>query len=975
MLIRKLSRKLKCIKFYFMRECGLRTLVCFVVAESKDVFVLRFLKIFAWLVLIFFISSEVRSAQLELYCWGRNDFGQVGIGDPNIDPVARPALVDTDDNNTLFRDVFQVSVGFDHTCSVKLDGTVWCWGGNYSGQLGDGSTTDRARPVQITSNLPNNQAILISGGEQHTCAIDNDPQVRQVWCWGSDTWGQLGDDYNLADQTSPAKVRYDIDRDGNLDGDLVNAIYVGSGRHHSCAILMDGSVWCWGRNDRGQVGDGTITTNPIPVAVRVVDSLGNPVTGFVQVVGGWSHTCALRWDGTVWCWGRSGRLGYNEATDTPYVNQPVQISGTGETLTGVVQITAGADHTCALRWDGTVWCWGINGNGQLGDNTFSNRRRAVQVVDSLGNPLTSIVQIGAGEIHSCALRSDGVVFCWGSDENDELGDGPDATDKPYAVRILQDDTGQPFQNIVAIMTDGKGNHTCAVKLVGGVFPSDYPCTPTRPLTENEVAPSRVTDPNPEFSSWSNCFHSFRYRVRVWADNLKTQLVWDSGMRVGGPILEGTRIALWGPASRGIAYWGKFLRWGRQYWFEIELGGANWSFPSILSTFTMFIPKGKILYPEWNMLSIPSGTTETTSASLGDDVSCTWWRWDEPTQKYYQTNQFEPGRSLWCYAPQGIPLDLTVGTAYYPSFSLNLSCSSTPTKNDFWCFNMVGNPFPVTLDVSTFIFTNVLTAVWVWIGGPASAWPANYVWCNTNLPLTCDPRARYIEPFEGFWLRCTQSPCAVTMPYPEFFKPAPALEVKSSPLLLVKVEGTCCGGKKDMQNWFGIISDASDEFGKYDVPEIFSSRSLVHFVETNAGQWSGAWAQNIKSYSKEKIWILEVKPQKTSDVTLTFRFAVGSGRWDIFLEDQDSGTVRQVFDGRSITLTGVPQTGKKLLLVAREKFSRPKAKGILQDVVISGQGAGKSGGRKFYVEVNCSTAYANLLVIVFFVLLLRRILKP
>jgi len=301
--------------------------------------------------------------------------------------------------------VWTFSTGGYHSCALKSDGTVWCWGWNNRGQLGDGTTTDRYTPVQVV-NLTN--VVSIAAGAYHTCALKSD---GTVWCWGYNEDGELGDG-TTTNRHTPVQV-----------SGLTSVVSIAAGDYHSCALKSDGTVWCWGYNYCGELGDGTTTKRLTPVQV-------SGLTSVVSIAAGGYHTCALKSDGTVWCWGNNedGELGDGTTTDR---HTPVQVSG----LTSVVSITAGGYHTCALKSDGTVWCWGYNEDGELGDGTTTNRHTPVQVVN-----LTNVVSIAAGGLHSCALKSDGTVWCWGYNYDAELGDGT-TTNRLTPVQTLNYNLG------------------------------------------------------------------------------------------------------------------------------------------------------------------------------------------------------------------------------------------------------------------------------------------------------------------------------------------------------------------------------------------------------------------------------------------------------------------------------------------------------------------------------------------------------
>jgi alpha-tubulin suppressor-like RCC1 family protein len=332
-------------------------------------------------------------------CWGYNGYGQLGIGNWNDQntPNQTASLGDG-------RTAVAISAGLYHTCAILDDGSVSCWGGNDYGQLGDGTTTDRNTPTQTSSLGTDRTAIAISAGERHTCAILDDESVS---CWGTNNVGQLGIVKANTHRYTPTKT--------SSLGEGRNAVAIAAGDRHTCAILDDGSVSCWGRNNYGQLGDGTYDNTYTPTQTS---SLGTDRTA-VEIAAGNSHTCAILDDGSVSCWGRNyeGQLGDGTTTGR---NTTTQTSSLGEGRTAVA-ITAGYRHTCALLDDGSVSCWGKNGDGQLGDGTYDNAYTPTQT-SSLGTDRTAVA-ITAGMYHTCAILDDGSGSCWGYNGDGQLGDG------------------------------------------------------------------------------------------------------------------------------------------------------------------------------------------------------------------------------------------------------------------------------------------------------------------------------------------------------------------------------------------------------------------------------------------------------------------------------------------------------------------------------------------------------------------------
>jgi alpha-tubulin suppressor-like RCC1 family protein len=349
-----------------------------------------------------------------VWCWGDNTDGRLGIN--NTTAQYAPVQVLGAGGSGTLTNVSQTIAGDYHTCAVKIDGTAWCWGRNSLGQLGINNTTAQYAPVQVlgvggSGNLTNVRQISV--GRFHTCVVKTDDTV---WCWGNNSSGQLGIN-NTTQQYAPVQV---LGAGGS--GILTNVSQIAAGRSQTCAVKTDDTVWCWGGNTDGQLGINNTIQQNAPVQVLGVGGSGN-LTNVSQVAVGGNVTCAVKNDGTVWCWGWNyyGQLGTNNNISQ---NAPVQVLGAGGsgTLTGASQIAVGGSQTCAVKTDNTAWCWGTNGSGQLGTNNTTDQYAPVQVlgVGGSGN-LTNVSQVAAGTYHSCAIKTDNTAWCWGINSRGQLG--------------------------------------------------------------------------------------------------------------------------------------------------------------------------------------------------------------------------------------------------------------------------------------------------------------------------------------------------------------------------------------------------------------------------------------------------------------------------------------------------------------------------------------------------------------------------
>jgi alpha-tubulin suppressor-like RCC1 family protein len=236
---------------------------------------------------------------------------------------------------------------------------VSCWGKNRNGQLGDGTGEHRHTPTQTSTLGDNRTAVAISAGGSHTCAILDDGSVS---CWGKNYNGQIGDGTG-DDRFTPTQT--------SSLGDNRTAVAISAGGSHTCAILDDGSVSCWGKNNYGQIGDGTNGSDDHRHTPTQTSSLGDNRTA-VAISAGGSHTCAILDDGSVSCWGINfkGQLGDGSTNPSEDRNTPTQTANLGGIA---VVIAAGGDHTCAILEDDSANCWGYNYFGQLGDGTTTDR--------------------------------------------------------------------------------------------------------------------------------------------------------------------------------------------------------------------------------------------------------------------------------------------------------------------------------------------------------------------------------------------------------------------------------------------------------------------------------------------------------------------------------------------------------------------------------------------------------------------------
>jgi len=332
-----------------------------------------------------------------------------------------------------------IAGGGKHTCILTDASGVKCWGLNTSGQLGDGTVVNRTRPVDVDGLT--NRVAAISAGFDHTCAMTANGRAR---CWGRND-GRLG---GLAPDGMARTTPLDVCADDACVTSLSNVDALAAGGSHTCALLRDGSVKCWGNNEDGQLGNGTRTRSPTPVEV-------GGLADVVAVGAGTSHTCALTAAGAVVCWGSNGegQIGDERACGMR-CSAPSPVTGLDS---GVAAISVAGLHACALTTGGAVRCWGFNFDGQVGTGTSGTIYTTPANVSGLDSGVAAISANGGFRGHTCALTSAGRLQCWGDNAEGQLGDGS-TTDRYTPVEV-------PGLSDVVRVAAGDA-HTCALTGAG-----------------------------------------------------------------------------------------------------------------------------------------------------------------------------------------------------------------------------------------------------------------------------------------------------------------------------------------------------------------------------------------------------------------------------------------------------------------------------------------------------------------------------
>ncbi len=330
-----------------------------------------------------------------------------------------------------------ITGGFDQACVAVADGSVKCWGGNSKGQLGNNSTTDAAQPVAATID----KVVRIAGGggpiSQFTCAVKSD---GTAWCWGFNGYGGiLGDGKNGMDSLIPVQTT-----------GLAGAQLIATGPGHACASAS-ADIFCWGSNQTyGALGDtdpSVLNGSAVPHKIPAGNLPGSNVT---SLTAGSFNNCATFANGDLYCWGRGdfGQLGLNSKNNQP---TPQKVTLPKKAL----QVAAGDLHACALLDDATVVCWGHNFSGQIGDGSAMNDKLTPTAVMGL----SGVASIGLGDSHSCAVLQNGSVSCWGLNNNGQLGNGQ-TVDSNVPVAVMNVANAQ--------RVEGGSDFTCAYLTTGGV---------------------------------------------------------------------------------------------------------------------------------------------------------------------------------------------------------------------------------------------------------------------------------------------------------------------------------------------------------------------------------------------------------------------------------------------------------------------------------------------------------------------------
>lgn len=496
-------------------------------------------------------------------------------------------------------DVEQVAAGFWHTCALNRSGGVLCWGRNDSGQLGDGSTTDRPLPVRVTGL--DQGVIAIAAGESHTCAAKDDGSVL---CWGSNALAQLG---NGTQGFTPVTAPVVVSGLGN-----VRALALGTS--HSCALRTDDALWCWGSSGFGQISlSGGQRTTPLLIA-----------TGVSAASAGDAHTCLLLPSGAVRCMGYTlfGQLGRGD--DPPFIGDPTLADVIG-LASGASGIGLGGNHSCATLLAGGVRCWGNNEQRQIGNGSSALRFGLPQTVSGIDAVQQQVV---AGSDFSCALDAGGGVACWGSNVFGQAGTGAETQSYPVPTSV------QGLPAAVRQLSAGEG-HVCAVTVDDALLcwgDNTYGQTgdgSVDPLVR--ASPVEVAGLNDAVQISAGAVHTCATTaggaVRCWGSNTSGQLGDGSTTRRLGPVDvfglgSGMRLVAAGEAhSCALAVSGELSCWGDNRSFQLATGSSALRETRPVSMAGLFASSGTTGGFSAPLLALSAGNRHSCALTSQNRVGC------------------------------------------------------------------------------------------------------------------------------------------------------------------------------------------------------------------------------------------------------------------------------------------------------------------------------------------------------------------
>ncbi len=468
-----------------------------------------------------------------LWAWGFNPSGQLGNG--TTTNASSPVQVGTATNWV------SIDAGYAHSTGIRSDGTLWAWGENSSGQLGDGSTTTRSVPGQVGTAT---NWVSVAAGYAHVLAVKSD---GSLWAWGYNNFSQLGDN-STTSRSVPGQV-----------GTATNWVSLDAGSYHSLALRSDGTLFGWGSNTEGQLGDGTTTSRPVPTSISTI------TPHWISTVAGAFHSLGLKSTGTLWAWGNNanGQLGNGSTTNA---SSAVQVGSATNWVAGA----GGGGHSLGLRTDGTLWAWGFNAYGQLGDGSTLDRTTPVQVSSA-----TNWVSMATGNGHSLGLRSDGTLWAWGGNPYGQLGDGTTS----FRSAPVQIGTATNWVSVAAGY-----DHSLALKSDGTLWAWGLNTSGQlgNSTTTNALSPVQVGSATNWVAMSAGPTHSLGLRSNgtlwAWGNNTYGQLGDGTTTNYVSPVQVGTTTNWIGATasdkfSLGLRTDGQLWAWGFNAYGELGTGNT------------------------------------------------------------------------------------------------------------------------------------------------------------------------------------------------------------------------------------------------------------------------------------------------------------------------------------------------------------------------------------------------------------------
>lgn len=452
-------------------------------------------------------SCALKSTNGAIYCWGDNTYGQ--IGDGSIAPSTVPKQINNSNTGaiTSWKDV---SAGQHHTCAIANSNDLYCWGNNDAGQLGINSTAHQATPVKIEHTTGWQD---VESGGSHTCAVD---ETLDIYCWGLNVRGQLANGANI-DTNQPT-----------LYNNSPDWVYISSGRLHSCGLRGDPAepshkLYCGGINDYGQLGLGSTANQSQPIQVEAKDGSAT-ISNWTNVSVGEDHTCAIGVNGSarpLFCWGKNnhGQLSNDVELDNITSHwSPTKVAVNTDNWTDVV---AGPNNSCGLKGSGELWCWGDNSTGQRGNGT-SGSATHFSPRQITGDWISVAVAGYAPEGgHICAIKANGELWCWGDNSLLQLGRGDTPGDTTLPAQIGSETDWQSIQ--------AGEKHTCALKSNSQLFCwgdnslGQIAAKDETPNTPYLIVPTNVLWVDFTVGNNHTCAISNAQRLLCWGDNSSQQL--------------------------------------------------------------------------------------------------------------------------------------------------------------------------------------------------------------------------------------------------------------------------------------------------------------------------------------------------------------------------------------------------------------------------------------------------------------------